>query len=472
MTEGHVRDLKRETLFYGAAMVVGGLVQLAFLPFISSMLTAAQAGELGALRIVSEAIAGIVVLGLPTTLIRFWHRTGAHRSILKRAILIPVIPVLVTGIALLLSMGWLSSVLRLENPGYLVHSLLLGVAVAYVQVSLCIPRAEGLSGRYLAFQILRGVTSLAMLACFLLVTKRIAPVPAFLSARWIPSFAVVGMVFAMSWKRTSSSRDESVPGRLTRDILVYSLPLVPVSLAMIILSSADIFMLRNIYPDLSASGYYEWASRACLVLTPLTLGFGMAWQRYIFRKKREGGQMAELGRSALLFMVLVNWAAMMLAMIAPELTALVGGAKWLGAAVVLPTLAGAGAMYALFLVSQTGPLLTGQTKYIAGMTAFGAFLNIGFNLRLIPIAGALGAAFATLCTNLFMALCLFWLGRKVFPISFIAVALTVIPPVLFGPLAHLAPGARSIVVVASSLLTVLILAALRRIGTRLEDFGD
>jgi len=470
-TEDHVRDLKRETIYYGSAMIIGGLVQLAFLPFFSTLLTAAQAGELGALRIVSEAIAGIVVLGLPTTLIRFWHRTDAHRAIVKRAVLIPLVPAILIAVVLLVSRGWLSDVLRLVHPEYLIHALALGIAVAFVQIALSIPRAEGLARRYFLFSVVRGAASLALLGILVFAVTSISPIPAFLSARWIPTFAIVLIAFAMSWRRTEPSRNEPVPAGLTGGILAFSMPLIPVSLAMIVLSSADVFMLRNIYPDLSASGYYEWAARACLVLTPLTLGFAMAWQRYIFRKKKEGGQMAELGRTALLFMVIVNWAAMILAMIAPELTAVVGGPVYLSASSVLPTLAGASAMYALFMISQTGPLLTGQTKFIAGMTVFGALLNIGFNLRLIPVAGALGAAFATLCTNLFMALSLFWLGRKVFPISFVAITLIVILPVLFGPLAHLAPLWRSMLVLSSSLMTVLIIAGLRRTGTTIEVFS-
>ncbi|MCP4647707.1 MAG: hypothetical protein GY852_08255, partial [bacterium] len=183
-------------------------------------------------------------------------------------------------------------------------------------------------------------------------------------------------------------------------MLAFSLPLVPASLALLVLSSADMFMLRTICSDLAQSGWYEWAGRAVLVLTPLTLGFSMAWHRYIFRKKKEGGRMDELGRSALLFMVCVNWAAMILALLSNEIVSVFGGAEWLPAAKVLPWIAGSAAMYALFTISQTAPLLTGQTKYIGWMTAFGAVINIGFNLRLIPIAGAVGAAFATLGTNM------------------------------------------------------------------------
>jgi O-antigen/teichoic acid export membrane protein len=191
----------------------------------------------------------------------------------------------------------------------------------------------------------------------------------------------------------------------------------------------------------------------------------MAWHRYIFRKKKQGGRMDELGRSGLLFMVTVNWAAMVLAILSNEIVSVFGGAEWLPAARVLPWIAGSAAMYALFTISQTAPLLTGQTKYIGWMTAFGAVLNIGFNLRLIPVAGAVGAAFATLATNMFMALSLFWIGRKVFPVSFAAVVIMVIVPVFSGPLSGLSPLYRVIAILAGTAVTVTVINVLRKLGT-------
>jgi O-antigen/teichoic acid export membrane protein len=89
-------------------------------------------------------------------------------------------------------------------------------------------------------------------------------------------------------------------------------------------------------------------------------------------------------------MTCVGWAAMVLSLASREVTGLVGGLRWLPAARVLPWIAASGALYALFTVSQTGPLLAGRTRYIGGMTFFGAILNIGFNLRLIPLAGVSG----------------------------------------------------------------------------------
>ena len=466
MSAQHARDLKRETAVYGAAMVVSGLVQLAFLPFISRYLSASAAGELGALRATAEGVAGIVVLGLPTALVRAWHRTEAHRSVILRGLLIPLFPALLAAGLILLLKGPLAGFLQLSRPDYLLHALALGVAVAYVQVALSLPRARGMAWTYFTVQLVRGLLALALLA--VLVFAAGGGVAAFLLSRWAPSFIMAGAAFWIVWRRTEPG---GAPGRLTSRLLAFGLPLVPASLAMIVLSSADIYMLRHIYPQLAASGHYEWASRACLVLTPLTLGFNMAWHRFIFRKRDTGGKMAELGRMALLFMVVVNWAALMLAMFSPELSWFVGGAEFYPAHRILPWLAGAGAMYGLFIVSQTGPLLAGRTRIIAAMTVFGAGLNIVFNLRLIPVAGGVGAAFATLATDLFMALSLFWLGRKVFPISFVVVVLVVLPPIALGPLATLGGTGRGLAALAGSVLCAAVMLLLRMSGASFDDLG-
>ena len=466
MPESHAEDLKRETALYGAAMVVSGLIQLAFLPFISRYLSSESAGELGALRATAEAVAGIVVLGLPTALVRTWHRTDAHRSVIVRALLIPLIPAAAGTALILLLKGPLARFLQLNHPEYLLHALALGVGVAYMQVALSLPRARGMAWTYFNIQLVRGVLALAVLAGLVLLAG--GGVAAFLTARWAPSFLMAAVTFAIVWKRTPAAGS---PERLTSRLLAFGLPLVPASMAMIVLSSADIYMLRHIYPELAASGYYEWAGRACLVLTPLTLGFNMAWHRFIFRKRRQGGSMAELGRMALLFMVVVNWAALLLAMVAPELSWFVGGEEFYPAHRILPWLAGASAMYALFIVSQTGPLLMGRTKIIAAMTVFGAALNVMFNLRLIPVAGGVGAAFATLATDLFMALSLFWLGRTAFPISFLVVALVVIPPIALGPLATLGGAGRGLAVLAGSLACAAVMLMLRASGASLGEIS-
>ena len=326
------RDLARETLLYGLAMVVSGLVQFAFLPFMSTFLTPEQAGELGVIRIISEIIAGIVVLGLPAAVVRTWHTTGAHRAVLKRSVLLPLVPLSLCVLTVYIWGNSIAALFHLSQGSLLVHALALGGGVAMLQVALSMPRAKGMAGTFFTIQFVRGILSLGLLFILLAGTRGTDTLVAFLEARWIPTLAAAVFTILFMYFLTKKSRRERTPAGLTGEMMVFSLPLVPASLALLVLSSADMFMLRTICPDLSQSGWYEWAGRAVLVLTPLTIGFGMAWQRYIFRKKQQGGMMDELGRSALLFMITVNWAAMVLALLSQEIVSVFGGAEWLPAA--------------------------------------------------------------------------------------------------------------------------------------------
>ncbi len=457
------RELGRETVLYAMAMVVSGMVQLAFLPFISRWLTAPQVGELGVLSTVSEIVAAVAILGLPTAVLRAWHESAARRSILVLASILPLVPLAVCSILTVIAAPGLLTTLRLTSPGLLFHALALGGSVALFQAASATARARGMALFFFMLQFCRGLASLGLLLLFMSGFRGMSPLAAFIGARWVPTLAAFGVVVLVMYKRTADSAAVRDPG-LSRRLLAFGVPLIPAGLAMIVLSGADIVMLRTISPDLAQSGYYEWASRAALILSPITMGFGMAWQRHIFRKKREGGSLNEMGRTALTFMTCVVWASMVLAVASREVTLVFGGESWLPAAAVLPWIAASGALYALFTVSQTGPLLTGQTRFIGGMTFFGAVLNIGFNLRLIPVAGAVGAAFATMAANMFMGMSLFWLGRKVFPVSFGAVLPLMALPVAAGIASGLAPGIRSIIVLIVTAVTVLVLMGLKAAG--------
>jgi len=198
---------------------------------------------------------------------------------------------------------------------------------------------------------------------------------------------------------------------------------------------------------------------------PAIIGFNMAWKRFIFRKRKEGGTSNELGGTGLLFMIVVYWMAIVLAMASPEIVRLFGGEQFMAAAEVIPVLLGATALYGLFLISQTGCLLTGQTKFIAWVTLIGAILNIGLNLTFIPTAGALGAGFATLLTNVFMAASLLWLGRKELPFNILVVALLAILPVTFYPLALQSSLWRTLTIAGATSVSIVAVVILIRNGS-------
>ena len=422
--------LGRETLLYGLSTLVSGLVMLAFLPFMSARLDAAEAGEVGTLRIIAEVLAGVMVLGLPVGIVRMWQTVGASkRALVARASMGCAFAGLAAGLLCAAFGRQIGSLLNLSLAYGILHAFLLGLGAAFVQVALSFHRADGRPVSYFLIQASRGLASLALLP--LLLMAGAGGVESFLMARWIPALLAAAAALLLAFRFAPGSRGGAA------GLFRYSLPLMPAGLALLILSSADMIMLRAMAPDLSESGYYEWASSACMALTPLTIGFGMAWHRQIFALKGVPGGLAKLGRQSLVFVVVLEAAAMLLALFSREAVSLVGGAEYAGAARVLPILAGSSALYGIYLVAQTGPLLEGRTWLVALTTVLGAAGNLAFNYRLIPQYGASGAALATLGTNLFMSASLFWAGRGGFPVSAPAVVMIMAVPSAMGPLSTL-----------------------------------
>ena len=210
-------------------------------------------------------------------------------------------PAAVLGVLLYIFRDAVCALLRLEPPSLLLHGFLLGAGAALVQVLASPLRAEGRAGAYLAVQSVRTVASVALLVILL---GRAGPgVTPFLASRWAPAIAASLALLVMAVPL--AKRGGNAPSGLLR----FSLPFVPSGLALLVLQSADMTMLRSIGGDLDQSGYYEWATSACMILAPLTQGFGMAWLRHIFRDPGSRSDPGRMGRSALQFVVLALLAA-------------------------------------------------------------------------------------------------------------------------------------------------------------------
>jgi hypothetical protein len=64
------------------------------------------------------------------------------------------------------------------------------------------------------------------------------------------------------------------------------------------------------------------------------------------------------------------------------------------------------------------------------------------------------------------------MGRRIFPISFLAVTLIVLPPIVYGPLADLSGMVRGLIALGGSVLVALLTWALRAAGARLKGLSE
>ena len=67
---------------------------------------------------------------------------------------------------------------------------------------------------------------------------------------------------------------------------------------------------------------------------------------------------------------------------------------------------------------MAGIYIEKKTKYLPFITGTGAIINIGLNFLLIPILGLYGAAIAAFCSYLSMAIYIYIISQKFYPVNY------------------------------------------------------
>ena len=94
------------------------------------------------------------------------------------------------------------------------------------------------------------------------------------------------------------------------------------------------------------------------------------------------------------------------------------GQKYYSGLHVVPILLIANLCLGIYLNLSLWYKLTGQTRYGAWLSVYGAIITILFNLWLIPIMGYTGAAWATLICYASMMIFSYLIGQKIFPVPY------------------------------------------------------
>ncbi len=177
------------------------------------------------------------------------------------------------------------------------------------------------------------------------------------------------------------------PGRFSlpalREMLVFSLPLVPSSLAIFLLEYFDRLAIRSVL-SLDQVGVYAVASRLAMVVHFAIIGFQGALTPHVFRSYREAGTPDAIARVFRLFCALGIPLVATLAMFVPELLRVVARPEYSAAWGAVPFLAVAVIVSRLYIFAP-GLVLERRTRTIAWVNLTAAVLNGVLNVALLLV---------------------------------------------------------------------------------------
>ena len=197
------------------------------------------------------------------------------------------------------------------------------------------------------------------------------------------------------WRVLSLRR---VDRRLMKELLRFSLPLIPTTLCWLITDLSDRSMVTYFWGD-EVNGVYSAAYKIPTVVNLISTVFLQAWQ---FSAIAESSDEEECERfysqvyGGFISVIMIGTATLIL--LSRQITSLLLNSAYHGANEFMPTLLCAVAMEAIvsFLASVYMVKKRSVRSFVTAL--IGAISNVILNLLLIPTIGALGAALATLAS--------------------------------------------------------------------------
>jgi O-antigen/teichoic acid export membrane protein len=420
-----IRQLTGDSVVYGVALAINQLAPLLLWPLFTRRFSQLELGDLTLATSALSLVAVVATLGLDNSAHRwFWETTDEQdrsrtlsswfwtqlASSLLFALLLMLVVFVLNRFGLFPSSSWglyffaallvpLRAVMVVVNNWFRMRRQPLAV----VQLNVLLVALIFGFTMWLVFGLRRGVSGVfegQVYAHLVLL--------------------VLGVRFAPVWVRPewfSSSR--------LREMLVFALPLIPAGLAGWSLSMSDRWLLNQFLSKDQVAVYQLSVFTAMLVGFPVT-AFQQAWGPFALSIHQQENARKSYGLIAWIYVCLLVSLALLVALLAPEITVLVFSVKYQMAASSVPFLVFAQVLSGLYYIVGLGCNLAKQTKPVAAALFAGVAVQLFCNLLFLRWLGRDGAALSGLFAQLVMVWSLFVRAQRLYFIPFRVVPMVVV----------------------------------------------
>lgn len=209
--------------------------------------------------------------------------------------------------------------------------------------------------------------------------------------------------------------------QLLGKIVLYSFPLLIAGLAGMINETLDRIMVKFLSPEPGSAmkqlGIYGACYKLSILMTLFIQAFRYAAEPFFFSQFKNEDARKVYAMVMKYFVITCAIIFLAIMMYLDIIKYFIGKTYWAGLKVV-PVLLIANMCLGIFFNLSMWYKLTGQTRYGAYFSVFGALITIAANLLLIPKMGYMGAAWATLICYASMMIASYVSGQRNYPVPY------------------------------------------------------
>jgi O-antigen/teichoic acid export membrane protein len=432
---GSIKKLAGQTAIYGLSSIIGRLLNYLLVPFYTRIFTTAEYGVVSELFAYVTFIMIIFTYGMETSFFHFSEKdhdrgkvyTTGFISLLGSSFFLsglliifsqtfanwieyPKHPEYITWFALILALDSLSALpfarLRQQNKprrfaGLKMINILVNIGFNVFFLVLC-PQWIHEKG------FLKELTDLfyspKIGIGYVFISNLLASIITFLCL--VPQFKGVRLEFdSMLWKQ----------------MIIYGFPLLIAGFAGMINETFDRAVYKYLAPDRTLAmkqlGIYSACYKLSIVMTLFIQTFRYAAEPFFFSQYKNENNKLVYAKVMKYFVITCSF-IFLLVMLYIDIFKIFIGENFRSGLAVVPILLLANMCLGIFYNLSMWYKLTGQTRFGAYFSIFGAVLTIILLWWLIPIMGYMGAAWATLIVYASMMVVSYVTGQKYYPINY------------------------------------------------------
>lgn len=394
------KDLFRHSFIYGIASVLQNAAGFFLLPIYTAYLTVSDYGILEAIIVSITILISIFQLGLGSALFKYYSYDEAEsqQQAENRLIISSTFFFLLAFIAIVSAIGFIYaediSLLLFDSGEYrqLIHFLLTIVLLESVYV---VPAAYlRIQNRSVAMSLLRGGSFLLQVSLTILfIVGFKQKIDGVLIARMITA-TVFAFLFVWIIRQEIVRRFSF---RVIRELLSYSVFLIPVSICNLILMMSNRYFILLFY-DTEALGLFSVPNKIASLLLLAVSAFQMAWPSIMFRIKEREDAPTVYSRVLSYYIFAFLFFLLILSGFSGELILLLANSEYIAGRSYILVLTLSYFFYGFFYVGTVGINIFKKTYYQTIATVVGAVVNLGLNYWLTPIYGIMGTC-VVLCIS-------------------------------------------------------------------------
>lgn len=438
-----LRRLVGESAVYGIGGVANQALAIILVPVYARALGVTNYGTVAILTTTLSLTTLVATLALPQAFFRSYLKEADGDRERARVLQTAAGLRLIASLVALILFGALSlplAMLLMGSTGDWLLLALLGPIVFFDTlnlVPLSLLRADRRPMLYAAISFSRAVLGSALIVVLVVVID--FGVMGVVIGSLISSIvsASAGMVILARDSRFRLSLDR----RLARHMLVFSLPLVPASIASWTLNLSDRYLI-DAFAGRDAVGLYSAGYTVGLAINALAVApFTLAWGAAYWEISRRADAPLIISRVLTSFAGVAAFLALGLGALGTDAIRVLLTPAFEEGRFVTPFSAFAYVCYGIFTIVTTGLNLESQTRRVPVVLGMAAVVNVLLNLALIPLLGFMGAAISTLASYALLALVGGAVSQRVYPVpwdlrrvgTLIAIGLALAAAAVLGP---------------------------------------